>query len=293
MKRCLIIINRSAGGSKKVNFESVEKCLGDMYEYTHFTIPDDGEPNPENYDAVAACGGDGTLSSVLTKIYNKPVDVWYFPSGTLNDKAKAYRYSHARTSCPSTGNEPADKRIVIGRYDGKGIFTYVLACGTFTPIGYDVSCEVKKKLGALAYVSQILKEYKVHRIRAKIDCDGRSFEGDFTLIMFVKSPRCFGFRFNRDYDAEQIGGHLLAIRAPKHNGLMGAVEIFFPFFKAFFIGLDHEEDGNLIFLRTQRVALQLDEKVNFCRDGEKQTLCGGCHNIDFVRSKCNFNLIEK
>lgn len=84
MKSCLIIINKSAGGSSKVSFEKVERCLGDEYKYTRCAIPDNPDPNPEGYDAVAVCGGDGTLGSVLSKIYDKPIDVWYFPVGTLS-----------------------------------------------------------------------------------------------------------------------------------------------------------------------------------------------------------------
>ncbi|MDE6302071.1 MAG: hypothetical protein K2M36_00580, partial [Clostridia bacterium] len=138
MKTCLIILNKAAGGSKKVSFEKVEKCLGDCYEYTHCTLPDSPDPDIKGYDAVAVCGGDGTLGSVLSKVYDKDVEVWYFPSGTLNDKAKAERYESARTTCPSCGGASSGKQIILGKC-GEGdhsVFTYVFACGAFTPIGY-------------------------------------------------------------------------------------------------------------------------------------------------------------
>ena len=85
MKKCLIIINRAAGGSKKITFEKVEKCLGDDYLYTRFSLPDDGDYSLDGYDAVAVCGGDGTLSSALGRAYKMPIEVYYFPVGTLND----------------------------------------------------------------------------------------------------------------------------------------------------------------------------------------------------------------
>ncbi|MDE6059885.1 MAG: hypothetical protein K2G31_00200 [Clostridia bacterium] len=347
MKKCLIIINRAAGGSKKVSFDKVEKCLGDMYDYTRCTLPDDPDPNPRGYDAVAICGGDGTLGSVLGKIYDKAIDVWYFPVGTLNDKAKAERYEDSKTTCPSCGGGKTGKQVIVGRCDdlphnlphnlphkqgrlwgpqesplqtemsmgtpmqspqespsqtemyvgtpdeNSRLFTYVLAAGAFTSIGYTAKVSVKKKLGVLAYLGQVLKEYKPHRIHAQIDCGSKCYEGDFNLIMFVKSPRCFGFKFNKAYDSESNSGHLVAIRSPKHDGLLGKIEMFFPFFRVFFIGMKSERDGKIIFKKIYSATFTHSENTDYCRDGEKQTLSSGSHQIKFIRSLCNFNVIEK
>lgn len=293
MKTCLIIINKSAGGSDRISFEKVEKCLGDGYEYTRVAIPDSPDPDPARYDAVAVCGGDGTLGSVLNKVYDKDKEVWYFPSGTLNDKAKAERYISAKTKCPSCGGDKTGKRIVVGRCDGS-IFAYVFASGAFTPIGYTAEVKNKKKHGVTAYIGQVLKEYKVHRIKAEIVCsDGTKYSGEFSLIMFVKSPRCFGFNFNKAFDENSKSGHLLAIRAPKQNGVMGKTQMFFPFFRAFFMGLKGERDGGIIFKRVSGATVKLIEKQNFCRDGEKKTLPAGEHKVEFVRSVCKFAIIDE
>ncbi|MCM1306706.1 MAG: hypothetical protein NC303_05360 [Firmicutes bacterium] len=291
----MIIINKSAGGSSKISFEKVENCLGDGYEYTRLAIPDCPDPDPAGYDAVAVCGGDGTLSSILSKVYDKPIDLWYFPVGTLNDRAKAERYLHSKTSCPSCGGAPKGKQVVFGRFtdNAERIFAYVFAAGAFTPIGYTAKVEKKKKLGSLAYVGQIFKEYKVHRMNAKIDSSAGSYEGEFSLIMFLKSPRCFGFNFNKAFDEESTSGHLLAIRSPKHDGLIGKIEMFFPFFRAFFIGLKKERGGKIIFKRVYSATVRHEGEVVYCRDGEKQAVDGGEFKIKFIRSLCNFNVIEK
>lgn len=295
MKSCLIIINKSAGGSKKVSFEKVEKCLGDGYEYTRCALPDCPDPDPCKYDAVAVCGGDGTLGSVLSKVYDKAIDVWYFPVGTLNDKAKAQRYEAALTKCPSCGGANSGKQIVLGKCSNGEIsmFTYVFACGAFTPIGYTAKVEVKKRIGVLAYIGKVLKEYQVHRINAKIDCGAKCYEGEFALIMFVKSPRCFGFDFNRAFDAESNSGHLVAIRSPKHDGLLGKIEMFFPFFRTFFLGLGKEKNGKIIFRRVYSATITHSEDVDYCRDGERHFVSKGEHKIKFIRTLCNFNVIEK
>lgn len=350
MKKCLIIINTHAGSSKKISFEKVENCLGKDYEFSHCSLPDDNLPTLANYNAIAICGGDGTLSSILEEVYTLDIDVFYFPVGTLNDKAKANRYSHAKSNCPTCDDKVVKKPIVIGKCTQNidfshtvapqnhdisnninntnnndvpntthsnsqsnlnersfntpeihnstpnqkvNIFTYVLACGSFTPIGYTAKVELKKKFGVLAYIGQVIKEYKPHRIHAIIDHDGKRVEGEFSLIMFLKSPRCFGFRFNRDFKADSTSGHLLAIRSPKHDGILGCIEMFFPFFRTFFIGLKKEREGKIIFARAYDLKLNLNEDTDFCKDGEKLTLEKGKSEICFKLSRCNFSVIEK
>jgi len=328
MKNCLIIINRAAGGSKRISFEQVEKCLGDEYVYTRRSLPNDSDPDPRGYDAVAVCGGDGTLGSVLGKIYDRATEVWYFPVGTLNDKAKAERYEESKTSCPSCGGMKTGKQIVVGKHEmmsdaaggghttratvpaaggeeqtgkiqpqrdhSKGsLFTYVLATGAFTPIGYTSKPETKKKLGVFAYIGHVFKEYRIHRIKAAIDCGTERFDGEFNLIMFVKSPRCFGFSFNKAYDADSNSGHLVAVRSPKHDGVRGLIEMFFPFFRVFFFGMKKERDGKIIFKKVYSATVSHSDDIKYCRDGELEILPAGVHKISFIRSRCNFSVIEK
>lgn len=319
MKKCIIIINTRSGGSKKISFEKVEACLGKQYEYTRFTLPDDGKFDARNYDAVAVCGGDGTLSWVLNDVYDLPIDVYYFPSGTLNDKAKAVRYSHAKTSCPSVCDEPPKgKNIVIGMLtpiyenddsptnmsDIKAIkpntgtkndtivFSYVLAAGTFTPIGYTAKVSLKKRIGVLAYIGEVLKEYKLHRIDADILADGRKYDGRFTLLMYLKSPRCFGFKFNKAFDAEKESGHFIAIRSPMHGGPIGDIVLFMRFFRVFFIGLKKPMDGNIIFIEASDIRVNQKGAHAYCRDGELQRI-EGKYNVGFIMTKCRFSVIEK
>lgn len=308
MKRCLIIINKNAGTSKKINFEKVEKCLGNGYVYTRKTLPDDEISEIKDFEAVAVCGGDGTLGSVLEKVCKQPIDLFYFPVGTLNDKAKAQRYEKHKSVCPSCSDyESSAKPVVYGvcekvLSDGKyktvdcdgDVFAYVFAAGSFTPIGYTSEVKNKQRFGILAYVWQILKEYKPHRIEACIQNGKHVHGGEFTLVMFLKSPRCFGFRFNKAFEQDGTSGHLLAVRSPKHNGLLGKIEMFFPFFRAFFIGLKNEKSkGKIIFEKTYSTYLDLKSDVDFCKDGEKQTVSEGEYKVSFKRSICNFTVIEK
>lgn len=172
---------------QKISFEKVEKCLGNRYEYTHLSLPQDKFSSSKSFDAVAVCGGDGTLASIIQDTFDKPIKVFYFPVGTLNDKAKAVRYANARAKCPSCDETPRTKPIVVGKLNalikdgdylttdcGADIFTYVLASGSFTPIGYTSTPEEKKRFGTLAYIAKIVKEYKPYRMKTSIICDKKN-----------------------------------------------------------------------------------------------------------------------
>ncbi|MBR4800508.1 MAG: hypothetical protein IK048_02395 [Clostridia bacterium] len=288
MENCLIIINKSAGTSDKISFDFVKKRLGNGYKYYCHTIPTDGEPNLDEYGALAVCGGDGTLSNVLNKVYDKPKDVFYFPSGTLNDKAKAGKRRDRKALTID------ENHAVVGivKDSGETVFSYVFAAGSFTPIGYETSVKKKKEFGVLAYLSEVVKEYKIHRIPLTVDADGKRFEGDFTLVMLLKSPRCFGFNFNKAYDSNKETGHLILIRSPKHDGLLGKIEMFFPFFKVFFLGLKKERDGNVVFKEFECADMVLKDETVFCKDGEKSIKQGEFH-VCFKKSECSLNLMRK
>lgn len=299
MENCLIIINDNAGKCKKCSPEKVEKAIGRTMFFDTVHLPTSKPIDYDKYQCVAVCGGDGTLQLIMQEIYKTDKTVYYFPCGTLNDKAKAEKYSQSAIK---------PHKITIGKARDK-VFTYVYATGAFTEIGYTAKQKNKKRFGVLAYIVKVLRAYKVHRILCKVSvceesdcvtaeinnysnitkrCD---YAGEFALVMFIKSPRCFGFHFNHAYNERDKGGHLLMIRSPKHNGLLGAVEMFFPFFRVFFLGMKKECDGKIIFKHLSSAMLTLNQKADFCVDGECQHVEGSV-KVDFVTTECKLKIIN-
>ncbi len=282
--KCLIIVNHHAGKCKNCSVEKVKKAVGER-DYVTCHIPFVKNFDVNEFDEIAVCGGDGTLQIIMQEIYNKDKTVYYFPCGTLNDKAKAEKYVHT-TESPHP--------VTVGKVGDK-IFTYVYASGAFTEIGYTTKQDVKQKIGVLAYIFKVIKAYKINRIKAEIttfDNDmENTFSGEFNLIMFIKSPRCFGFHFNRAYDEKDEGGHMVLIRSPKHNGIFGLIEMFFPFFKTFFIGLKNECEEKIVFKHLSSANMELNKNTNFCMDGEKASGQGKI-SINFEKTKCKLKIID-
>ncbi len=264
MQKCLLVVNKSSGNFEKFDKEHSGDLLGGDYEVEFADIDDDYclRVEKENFSAVAILGGDGTLNSVLNKIKRLDVKVFYLPYGTLNEK------SHTLDGVSKDGE------ILVGSVGGY-LFTYVAACGTFTPIGYTAKVATKKRLKSVAYLLQVVREYKVWNTHAKLSIDGKEYEGKYTLIMVLKSPRCFKFHFNHLYNPNKQTGHILLIKSPGKNNLWNKIRIFFPFFRAFFLGFRKEvEKKNLLFKEFETVKLHLDDCVDFDIDGEHKTLEG-------------------
>lgn len=269
VRKCLVVVNFDSGNINKFSMDAVNRVLEGAYELELVHLDDDYAARVASgeCEALAVCGGDGTLNSVLNKVRAFSVTVFYIPYGTLNEESKIRDiYSASENG-----------KILVGKLDDT-VFTYVVACGTFTPIGYTAKVENKKKYKLFAYLAEAVKEYRVHAVPAKICADGVCFDGDYTLIMVIKAPRCFGFRFNRMYKADSPTGHLLAIKSPGKDNLVNKVKIFFPFFRAFFQGFNREcEKGRVIFKEFSQLDLELSGEVAFDVDGEKVLLDGKRH----------------
>ena len=257
--KCKIIVNKDSGNCKKLDVSALVEMLGCNSQLEIIDCHTDW--NADNFDTVVVCGGDGTLHHAIEKCEHKRI--FYVPCGTLNETAL-------------TANEITS----VGKVNGQP-FSYVCATGSFTEIGYSAQNKSKKRWKSLAYLPQIFRCYKVHDIAAKLNVDGRKFQGNYTLLMVLKSHRCFGFRFNKDYKKTKKT-YLLAVKSFGEDNLKNRIKTFFPFFRIFFCKAKPGVRKNWLLLPFDHLSVNLEKPQNFCCDGEKRTFSG---HLQFCTAK--------
>ena len=279
MKNCAIIINRLSGNSGAVDVDGLKNLFGKKYHTQVIYIYEEtilGDLS--SYERVVVCGGDGTLHTVINCKLSSSVELVYLPYGTLNE------IQH---------NTADDTHFAeVGKAGGK-YFTYVCAAGIFTPLGYIVATKNKKRWKKLAYLSKILKEYRVHRINAQLELNGETHRGEYSLIMAIDSPQCMGFKFNKMFKSDDGIFHLLTIKSPKHNGLFGKISLFFPLFRAFFVGFKKAyHSKNILFEPCTSLNVKLESPVAFDMDGERVEMHDE-FNIGIEKQKYDIRIISR
>lgn len=254
-KTCLVVTNPRSGSWREHDRDKIRQVLSQYA--VHFADIDSPLPPMDTLDALAVAGGDGTLHNFLNRVRGADLPLYYFPTGTLNERARI-----------------GENRPMVGRINDD-YFVYVVAAGSFTPIGYTTALKKKKRFKYFAYIAEAVRQYKVHRIQAEVVIDGRRYRGTYSLLMVLRSPRCFLFRFNKMYRADADKVHLLLIPAPKSDRLWGKICLFLPLFRAFFVGFRHEKESkHLVFREGHTAVVHLDAPTCFNIDGECVPLTG-------------------
>ena len=259
---CLLVVNTLSGNASKVRVEEiVERYAAEDRVTIRYIRKAEDDYDLTDVEKLIVCGGDGTLHHAINRCRGREIDLYYYPCGTFNESAKAVK---------GKGLIPLDL-AQIGRRD----FAYVAAAGSFTELGRLAGANAKRRLKICAYFLKVVSAYKVHRIHATIRTDSVTREDDFTLLMLSNASRCFAFRFNRLHKKEPHKLQLLAIKAPEKDNLWGRIKMFFPFFRAFFLGFSETHVGkNILFTSIDGGELLLPKEAEFCLDGESVLLSG-------------------
>lgn len=135
----------------------------------------------DEYDAIVAIGGDGTLSEVVNGVMDAEnnIPIGYIPTGSTNDMARSL-------GIPSNPKEGAEaiaamepKKYDIGKFNER-YFTYIAATGAFTKVSYATKQSLKNALGHLAYVLEGIKSVsEIEKIRVTGSTDKGSFDGEY------------------------------------------------------------------------------------------------------------------
>lgn len=209
MKKCVVIINPKSG--KGVSQKDLDKIgiILDNYNYDYNIILTEYRGHAtsivkkleDDIDLVISVGGDGTFSEVMNGNLkrNKELVLSHLPVGTTNDIGHMYGLGNNLFNNLKLILEGSVKEIDVGIINNHA-FTYVASFGKFMDIPYDTPQELKKRLGYMAYVLEVIKRIFNHIPKHEIifTIDGVKHKGKYTFIIISNANRIAGI--NNFYD---------------------------------------------------------------------------------------------
>jgi diacylglycerol kinase (ATP) len=203
MKKCIVIYNPVSGKEDfQYKLDYVKQRFTDAdYEVEFIStqkpkhaITIAKEACDKEFDLLVIAGGDGTFHEVVNGLQFKKIPrIGYIPSGTTCDFAHTLNIPRdvGKAIDIILNGEPVKMDIINSN---KGKFVYVSAIGTYVDISYVTDSRLKKYLGPLAYFITGVKEFfTIPMMKVKIEHDGGTFRGYYSLMLVVNSKRVAGF----------------------------------------------------------------------------------------------------
>lgn len=148
-----------------------------------------------DYDMVVCCGGDGTLSEVISGFISggKSYKLGYIPLGTVNEWSTTMgipKNASAAAKAIINGEVFASD---IGKF-GDEYFVYTASFGAFTEASYSAPQGVKNAIGHAAYAFEAVKAVpNIKPIHLKFELDsGETIEGNYLYGGISNSLSCGG-----------------------------------------------------------------------------------------------------
>lgn len=273
IKRVLVVFNPKSGQGesglaefvlllKSKNVEVVERELMPERHISEFV------QDVEQFDALVAAGGDGTVSSLAYATRYKNIPLLAYPAGTANLIAQ-------NLNLPKTPSELVDVvlhgqavRVDLGEVEVKGQkngFCMLAGAGADATMIKD-SEELKDKFGALAYVMSAMKQLNPKKTTFQLVIDGepRTFEG---IGVMVANFGMASYRLPITNDISPNDGRLTVILL-KAGNLLRLVPNLIDSVRAKLNLGDPLFSGNLITLEAREVQVDATEPFPLQYDGE-------------------------
>lgn len=170
------------------------------------------EAAAEGFDAVFACGGDGTLSQVVTGLLDTGLPAGLIPAGTGNDFARTVGLSRTPVAAVRQALHGAARAVDLLEVNGGAAWgVNVLGVGFDAAVAARLNRRVRVTGGAFAYVTAVLQELAVHRAtEVELTVGGESWAGR-ALLVAVANAQSYG------------GGMRIAPGASVNDGLLNVV----------------------------------------------------------------------
>ena len=271
-RKLLMIVNPKAGRNKSrgplFDAAAVLSEAGYLLSIHKTTAPGDAsaaaEREGEQYDAVVAVGGDGTLNEVasgLLKLKNPPL-LGYLPQGSTNDFAACLRIPPEPPAAAAAIARNVPRRLDVGCWNQRH-FLYVASFGAFTRTSYAAAQAAKNALGHFAYILEGMKDLNTLRAcKVSITANGEVLDGEY-LFGAVCNSTSIGGLMKLDPQRVVLDDglfELLLIPSPRNAaGLQSLVSAL----------LNQDYDGQgLIFRHVSSVTVRTEEDLPWSLDGE-------------------------
>jgi diacylglycerol kinase (ATP) len=229
-KRLLFILNPHAGRykTKFELYELIEQLCRDFDPTIHMTIgPGDAADTAwrlgSQFDLVAACGGDGTLSEVINGVMRLPAQdrprVGYVPAGTTNDFAASLNLPREMKKAAHVLAGGKTMRYDIGRLNETHYFSYVASFGAFSSTAYATAQTLKNALGHLGYLLEGIRSIgEIRPIAMTVRAEAFSMQDAFIFGAVMNSRQVAGLvQISADQVRCDDGLHeVMLIRSPKN-----------------------------------------------------------------------------
>lgn len=217
----------------------------------------------DSYNGIAIAGGDGTINRVVNAMIKHNIDlpIGIFPWGTANDLAAYFGIERDIKKCCRYIIEGKKKSIDIGKINDR-YFVNVAAGGLLTDVSQKIDINLKNTLGKLAYYLKGLEQLPNFRpIPVKFVMDDSSIKADIFLFMVFNG--CSAGGFNMLAKDARIDDGKLDIIAIKACTIVELIPLFIKILKG-----EHLQDSNIIYIRTDRLNIDCQYKVETDIDGE-------------------------
>jgi diacylglycerol kinase (ATP) len=220
-KKIAFLINPAAGtaGTKKQTEELTKHLKGskDMLLFETKTPQDMLELSKElaekNYEAIFACGGDGTLNLVSSQLLGSETALGMIPLGSGNGYARHHRIPMHWTEAIKIMEHPKrslrDTGLINNIY-----FLNIAGIGYAAKISHAFKGEQKR--GLTGYARTVFKNLKMEPFHAQITNENMTWQGETWIVDFCNGSQ-WGNNFRIEPGARDDDGSLTAVIFKKVN----------------------------------------------------------------------------
>lgn len=229
-RRFLIIHNPTAGSRNANRLSRIlalleeENCqttlAGTQYAGHATEIAAEAVAAKENWSAIVAAGGDGTICEVANGMHDTDIPLGIIPLGTANVLARELEIGLGSRNVVSVLTSASPTRIFPGLM-GDQRFMLMVGAGYDSLAVAELDPLEKKKYGAFAYILAALRAVKRFKgLSVRVTANGQSYEG---ASVIVSRGRLYGgpFTLVPNADLREPGLHILLL---KDTGIWAALK---------------------------------------------------------------------